>query len=397
MESGNRGDVLRAIVARTDLDRFTERVLDSFWERPEYQRLQLPREEIRAWVRWNMDLVIRWLTEARPPDETELELFRRNARDRAAAGTPADIVPANFRRGARFAWQAMLEAATAEERPALLEAADMLFEYVDRVSSIYFEVYEAAATSASATAEETRARALLQRIALDQPPLPEDLQLAERIGFDLERGSRPFVIASARGAAEYHAQLAAQLRRRGALAVSEGRRVAGLVAARSAKPWSGLELDGAAVATQARAAIGGERGRSLEELRTVVEVALSRGRSGVVEVAEYLPELLLRRSPRVAAQVGTRLYGRLEDAHPELARTLDLFVESGFERGRTAAALPVHRNTLRDRIDRISEITGVDLDTRDGRGLAWLAWVGRRDATSASTEDRSGLRMRVAD
>lgn len=397
MEASTRGDVLRAIVARTDLDRFTERVLDSFWERPEYQRLQLPRDEIRAWVRWNMDLVIRWLTEARPPDEAELELFRRNARDRAAAGTPADIVPANFRRGARFAWRAMLGAATEEERPALLEAADLLFEYVDRVSSIYFEVYEAAATSAIATAEETRARALLQRIALDQPPLPEDLQLAERIGFDVDRPSRPFVIASARRPAEYHAQLAAQLRRRGALAVSEGRRVAGLGGARSAEPWRGLELDGAAVAAHARAAIGGERGRSLEELRTVVEVALSRGRSGVVEVAEYLPELLLRRSPRVAAQIGSRLYGRLDDAHPELARTLDLLVENGFERGRTAAALPVHRNTLRDRIGRISEITDVDLGSPNGRGLAWLAWLGRRDAITASTEEPGGLRMRVAD
>ena len=28
------------IVARADLDEFTERVLDSFWERPEYQRFQ---------------------------------------------------------------------------------------------------------------------------------------------------------------------------------------------------------------------------------------------------------------------------------------------------------------------------------------------------------------------
>jgi carbohydrate diacid regulator len=71
------------------------------------------------------------------------------------------------------------------------------------------------------------------------------------------------------------------------------------------------------------------------------------------------------------------VYGPLND---ELARTLDLLVSNGFERGATSAALPVHRNTLRDRIHRISEVTGVDLNSAQGRGLAWLAWLERRDS-----------------
>jgi DNA-binding PucR family transcriptional regulator len=58
-----------------------------------------------------------------------------------------------------------------------------------------------------------------------------------------------------------------------------------------------------------------------------------------------------------------------------LVRTLDALIEHDFERATTAAALPVHRNTLRDRITRISEISGVDLDHAYGRGLAWLAWL----------------------
>ncbi len=44
-----------------------------------------------------------------------------------------------------------------------------------------------------------------------------------------------------------------------------------------------------------------------------------------------------------------------------------------------ARGLPVHRNTLRDRIARISELTGVDLERGEGRGLAWLAWLQRPD------------------
>ncbi len=181
-----RGEVLRRIVERTDLEQFTDRVLDSFWEQPAFQRLHPPREEVRAWVRWNLDLLVRWLTCAEPLSEAELNVFREHARARAAEGLPADMIPANFRRGARFAWRAMLEAATEDERPALAESAEVLFEYVDRVSRIYSEAYESTARTTAASAEEIAAGALLRRIAAEEAPQPEDQQLADRIGFALE-------------------------------------------------------------------------------------------------------------------------------------------------------------------------------------------------------------------
>jgi hypothetical protein len=378
----SRGEAVRRIIERTDVDQFAERVLDSFWETDEFQRFQPPRDRVRAWVRWNLDLVNRWLIEGRPPTDSELELFREHARERAAEGIPADMIPANFRRAARFAWGALLDAATEEERPALLESADLLFEYVDRVSRIYSEESEAVAASASRRGEESAARALLQRIDSDETPLPEDHELTERIGFDLGRASRPFVIASPRCSAEYHLELAGQLRRRRALAVSEGRRVVGL--ANVSSPWRGLELDRSAIVAQTGAAIRGERGRYLAELRTAVDVALARGTAGEIRAEDYFAEVLLRRSPRIAGQIRSRIYGPLND---ELARTLDLLVQNSFERGATAAALPVHRNTLRDRVHRISEITGVDLNCAQGRGLAWLAWLERRDSTTPTVRD----------
>jgi PucR C-terminal helix-turn-helix domain len=378
----SRGEAVRRIIERTDVDQFAERVLDSFWETDEFQRFQPPRDRVRAWVRWNLDLVNRWLIEGRPPTDSELELFREHARERAAEGIPADMIPANFRRAARFAWGALLDAATEEERPALLESADLLFEYVDRVSRIYFEESEAVAASASRRGEESAARALLRRIDSDETPLPEDHELTERIGFDLGRASRPFVIASPRRSAEYHLELAGLLRRRRALAVSEGRRVVGL--ANVSSPWGGLELDRTAIVTQTGAAIRGERGRYLAEMRTAVDVAIARGTAGEIRAEDYFAELLLRRSPRIAGQIRSRIYGPLND---ELARTLDLLVQNSFERGATAAALPVHRNTLRDRVYRISEITGVDLNCAQGRGLAWLAWLERRDSTTPKVRD----------
>lgn len=374
MAAPTRGEVLRRIVERADLERFTDRVLDSFWEQPAFQSLHPPRDDVRAWVRWNLDLVIRWLLEGEPPSETDLKQFREHARTRAAEGFPPDMIPANFRRGARFAWRALLEAATDAERPALLESADLLFEYIDRVSRIYSEGYESAARSNAASAEEIAAGAALRRIAAEEPPLPEDRQLAERIGFALERAARPFVIALPHAAPSAHAELAAGLRQHHALAASEGRRVVGLGAQRA---WRALQLDPRAVIAQAPPAIGGERGHALEELRDVVALALAHGDGGEVETGAYLPELLLRRSPRLAAQIRALVYSPLDGDHAELARTLNQLIKNNFEKGRVAAALPVHRNTLRDRIARISELTGVDLESAEGRGLAWLAWLAR--------------------
>ncbi|MBV9606778.1 MAG: helix-turn-helix domain-containing protein [Solirubrobacterales bacterium] len=370
-----RAEVLRRIVARADLEQFTDRVLDSFWEQPAFQQLHPPREDVRAWVRWNLNLVIRWLTDGEPPTESELDLFRAHARARAGEGFPPDMIPANFRRGARFAWRALLEAATEAERPALLESADLLFEYVDRVSRIYSEVYASAAQTIAASAEEIAAGAALRRIAADEPPLPEDRQLAERIGFALERAARPFVIALPAPVPERHAALAAELRERGALAASEGRRVVGLGTAGAV--WRAVHLDREALIAHGPPSIGGERGHALEELRDVAELALAHGHAGEVEARAYMPELLLRRSPRLAAQIRALVYSPLDGDHAELARTLDELIKFNFEKGRVAAALPVHRNTLRDRIARISELTGVDLETAEGRGLAWLAWLSR--------------------
>ena len=376
MEALTRGEVLRRIVERADLELFTDRVLDSFWEQPAFQELHHRRDEVRAWVRWNLDLAIRWLADGEPPGEDEIAVFREHARARADEGFPADMIAASFRRGARFAWRAMLEAATDAERPVLVEIADLLFEYVDRVSRIYSEVYGAAAKRRAPSAEEEAARELLRRIAAEEETLTEDQQLAERIGFRLERAARPFVIAIPDGSAQRHAELAARLRRRRALAASEGRRVIGL--SNLTRPWRGLELDAArgdrAGGPRRSAPSAGTRSRSCGARWRSPP---GTGDSGEIEVGDYLPGAHARRSPRIASQIRARVYSPLDGDHPELVRTLDALIKNNFEKGRVAAVLHVHRNTLRDRIARISELTGVDLEGVEGRGLAWLAWLAR--------------------
>jgi hypothetical protein len=364
---------VRRIIQRADLDEFTERVLDSFWDRPEYQRFDPDREDVRRWVRWNIDLVIRWLVDDQPPAQADLDRFRERASVLAAEGMPADIVPANFRRGARYAWTSLLEGAHDDERPALLESADRLFEFIDRVSELFSDTYGALEPVASE--EERRAQALLSRARANEDPTGEDHRLAEQLGAVLAPAYRPFVLAVPSRSVQQHAGFAARLRSQGVLAAFEGRRVLGLTQDELA--WRGLGVGARGVIAQGRLTPRGELREAFDEVETVADVAVRRGRSGAVEIEDHLPELLLRRSPRVTARLRARVYGQLTSHDPELARTLDSLIEHDFDRGVTAAALPVHRNTLTNRIARIRTITGLDVDSAEGRGLLWLAWLAR--------------------
>jgi hypothetical protein len=374
-------DVIRRIVERVDLDEFTERVLDSFWERPEYQRFRPLREDVRSWVRWNIDLMVRWLVDGQPPTESDLERFRERARMLAANGMPADIVPANFRRGARYAWTAILDAAREDERAALVESADLLFEFIDRVSQLFSDTYASAGPAATISEEERRARALIARACAGEEPSGEDLQLGERIGFDLSGAYRPFVMVAPTWSVQRHMTLAARLRARHLLAASEGRRVAGL--ANREVPWRELGLDPRAAIAQGRRTRRAELLEAFDELRVVVDVAVRNGRAGEVEPDDHVAELLLRRSPRLATRLRSRVYDQLAAHDPELTRTLDALIEHDFDRGATATALPVHRNTLTNRLNRIRAVTGLDVDSSDGRGLLWLAWLERRGQSAA--------------
>ena len=229
-------DVIRRIVERVDLDQFTEQVLDSFWERPEYQRLRPLREDVREWVRWNIELVIRWLVEDQAPTEADLERFRERARALAANGMPADIVPANFRRGARFAWTALLDAAHDDERAALAESADLLFDFIDRVSQLFSDTYES--TGPTISEDERRARGLLARAARARSPAARTSSSPSAWASSSAARTGRSCWWRPRWSVHRHLALAGRLRARHLVAVSEGRRVAGL--SHRSIPWREL-------------------------------------------------------------------------------------------------------------------------------------------------------------
>jgi hypothetical protein len=254
----------------------------------------------------------------------------------------------------------------------LAEYADLLLEFVDLVSRVFADEYAKAARAAAPGADDAMAQALLARLARDEPPGEDERRFAERIEFDVFGPACPFVMSAGSAANVEHTALARHLRGRGILAASRGRRVSGV--ANRPVPWRDLAIPDDAAYAEAGPVLPGRLSATLDELRAVVEVATRHHHRGPVGPHQYRAEAILWRSPGLAQQIEDQVYGPLD---PELSHTLDALIEHNFDRAAAAASLPVHRNTLTNRMIRIRETSGIDIEDVDGRGLVWLAWLTR--------------------
>lgn len=368
--------VLGEVVGRVDPTDVAERMVGTFrGEIAGYQRLPEPvvLNQIFEVSRRNVELFFRSLTEGREVTEEDLSAFRESAKDRAAEGMPLEDLLHAYRLGGRLGWEAITAAAQPEEEHALLVGAELLMRYVDRVSSAVAQAY-LEERQHLVSEEERRLRllvdALIGRTDLHGGPR----ELAELLGFAIEDRYRPFAQTVPGAPVREHARIAAALRGRGVLALTEGDRVAGL-----APPATAIESLGEdrAVFAIGEPTLRAELAGALEEVRLLVDLGRRLGRSGRIEAVEFLPELLLASSPRLAAQLRTRVLGPLEEygekRTPDLLETLEEFVDTGLDRRATAKVMHIHPNTLDYRLRRIVELTGLDMGRPQDLLLATLA------------------------
>ena len=96
--------------------------------------------------------------------------------------------------------------------------------------------------------------------------------------------------------------------------------------------------------------------------------------------SDFLPELLLARSPHLAAMLEESVYGPLESASErrgaDLISTLEVFHDTALDRRAAAEPLHVHPNTLDYRLRRIEELTA--LQFTDPGDLMRMALAVRR-------------------
>lgn len=374
-------NLLAQIVRRVDLDEVARRMVAVIQaEIPAYQTLPdaMLHGEILEIARRNLGLFFQTLIDDRPLSDAELTPFCESARQRAAEGLPLEDLLHAYRLGGRLGWEALVAVANPDEQAALTPGVTRLMEYIDRVSDAVTETYQEERQHLVSD-EERRVQELFEGVQHTAPLDPRTIELADQIGFPLEDRYLPFAVALVDAPAHSHAQLAAALRQRGVVAVTNGDRVSGLLP-EGADP---------AVLEEARSlrAVGPPTPRAeltpmLVDLRLLIDVARRGGREGDLRLEEFLPELLLARSPHLGAMLDGRVYGPLESAAEkggaDLLATLEAFLGAALDRRAAADALHVHPNTLDYRLRRIEELTGLLFADPDAVMLMALAIRRRR-------------------
>ncbi|GLX51840.1 transcriptional regulator [Streptomyces hygroscopicus subsp. hygroscopicus] len=112
-----------------------------------------------------------------------------------------------------------------------------------------------------------------------------------------------------------------------------------------------------------------ELGAVWQEARAAARAALAEPRLGpVAEWRGIGPYRLLTALPPESAQ-DPAAGPLLSPAHRELARTAEVYLDCAGQAGRAASELGIHRQTLYYRLNRVEQLTGLDLDDGEDRLL----------------------------
>jgi PucR C-terminal helix-turn-helix domain len=376
---------VRAIFGRLDADDIARQMDLAFRELPNYTRFVAddPTDRGHPAIRWNVALVLRWLADGVVPDESMISELHEVVRVRATAAEPMHEGLLVYRQGARIMWNILLDAATDTERPMLLEQADILWSYLELVIDAFGQAY-ADEQDAPETVGERRAGTLLDGFCARRPITVDDRERAEFLGFDLAGPHRPFVARLAGAATADHIGLASRLRSQGVLATTEGGQIAGLSADNF--DWTQELGDPRLLLAYDRPTERPRLSAALERLRMLIGFADDAGRTGRVDIRDFLPHLLLAQSPEIADNIVQRVFDDLSGSeHTDLAATLRCLAANSFDRGATATELIVHRNTVLYRIQRIQKLTGLDLQSPIDQNLVCLAILWTQIKTNASS------------
>ncbi len=320
----------------------------------------------------NLRLWHQWLASGGELAPAALDELRESVRARADAGVPLEDLLHAYRIAGRLGWQILRRNAGPREQGALLDAAELLMLYLDLLSEVVTETY-LAERERLVSEEERGARELVERIVDGTPLTVEERELARRLDVPVRERYVPFAAAIPGASPRRHAALAARLRGDGRLAVTEGDRVFGL--ALTAPDVADLGEGARALLALAEETPRAELGTVREELQLLVDHGRRQRLAGVLTPASHALELLLARSPRIAAALRARVLEPLARGGEgaDLIHTLRTLVRCGFDRADTSHALHVHRNTLGYRIRRIEQLAALDLAQPRDAACVYLA------------------------
>jgi hypothetical protein len=377
---GKVNQPLAALIDRINRDELAEVLLGGFRaEIPGYSRLptSVLRGQILEVTRQNLDLCLDWIAGGGEPETARFDEFSASAKNRATEGMPVEDLLRAYRLGATTVWRVLVAQAAADERDALLRAAELVMSYLDRVSGIVAAAY-LEERQHLVSEQERGLRALLDALLEGDALDASHHEAAARLGLSVSGRFTTFAAAIAGEGTHAHARAAAALRAGGVLALTEGDRVVGL-SSRRRDPT--IALPAAAVAVVDAEVAREELAESLANVRLAIDIAVRDSRTGIVPIGDLTLDLLLARAPRLAADLRRRVLDALGAKHNssrgDLQRTVATYLALHRDRQQTAKRLHIHPNTLDHRLRRARELTKLDLD--DPEDLATMVLALRED------------------
>lgn len=296
---------------------------------------------------------------------------RATGRRRAEQGLPLDDLLRSFRVGGRLVWESLVDEARSLriDDDALLDLGTRVWEVVDRSSAQVAAAYHDAERSAVRADEQRRAsvwEGLLTGVGED-PVFA--FEAARILGLPVD--GRYLVVVAEPASRDLEAvrrvrdRLAAQ--RVASAWQARGAALVGLL--RIAAPDPARELDALRGVLEVRAGASSPV-NGLEQVHVGFrQAALALRTLGpgdtLAALDERLPEAMLVQSPELAQQLVSAWLGPLLDLpraeRVPLLDTLDAWVATSGSAARTARRVHCHRNTVLNRLRRLSDVTGHDL------------------------------------
>ncbi|WP_169814565.1 PucR family transcriptional regulator [Nocardia pseudovaccinii] len=119
---------------------------------------------------------------------------------------------------------------------------------------------------------------------------------------------------------------------------------------------------------------------SYHHARQALEIATRYGRTGLVDLSSLGPLPLLQCAADAASLLTAKHLTPLRnqgDSGAEILTAVQTFLDCDRRIDETAARLYVHRNTVRNRLTRFTELTGLDLDRTNDLVVTW--WLLNRE------------------
>jgi DNA-binding PucR family transcriptional regulator len=129
----------------------------------------------------------------------------------------------------------------------------------------------------------------------------------------------------------------------------------------------------------------GDAPASFAEADQALATARAFGVSGIVNLGALGPLPLVNEAPALAKRLGDRHLGALEQrgaSGGEIEETVRILLELDRNVEATAARLQLHRNSIRYRVSRFHELTGLDLGRTEDLVTTWWLLT-RRQATGS--------------